>query len=157
MNTNSHPRIHIRAAVVAFALLLLLAAASAQAADCKRPQGLTAGSAHVINFEIDSAEVPAKEQDWLKKTAKRLAGNPALQVCVIGQADKTGDPAHNRELSLRRAESVAAILKEHGLGDKKFQVIGRGEAFGDTTDSLFGDLLAGHTKLDRRVEVIFFR
>ena len=146
-----------RPLAAAFAALLMLAAGSAHAADCKRPQGLEPQSTHVINFEINSAEIPAKEQEWLRKTADRLKGNPALQVCVIGQADKTGDPAYNRKLSLMRAKNVAAFLKEHGLADKKFQVIGRGEAFGDTTDSLFGDLLAGHTKLDRRVELIFFR
>ena len=157
MILKSSCRTCVQTAIAAFAGLLLLAAHSAQAADCKRPQGLTPGSPHVINFEINSAEIPPKEQTWLQDTAKRLAKNPALEVCVIGQADKTGDPAYNRTLSMKRAEAVASMLKEHGLADKKFQVIGRGEAFGDTTDSLLGDVLGGSSKFDRRVEVIFYR
>jgi outer membrane protein OmpA-like peptidoglycan-associated protein len=52
---------------------------------------------------------------------------------------------------------VAAFLKEKGLGDKKFQVVGRGEAFGDTKDSLIGNLLEGELAADRRVEVTIYR
>ena len=49
---------------------------------------------------------------------------------------------------------MAAFLKEKGLADKKFQVVGRGEAFGDTKDSLVGTVLQGESAADRRVEVI---
>ena len=52
---------------------------------------------------------------------------------------------------------MAAFLKEKGLADKKFQVVGRGEAFGDTKDSLLGKVLEGELAADRRVEVTIYR
>lgn len=157
MSTRSFLPVDHRVVMGAIVGLVFLACGAAQADDCKRPKGLEPGTPHVIKFETGSAKIPPDEQTWLKDTAKRLADNPALEVCVIGQADKTGDPAYNRALSLKRAEAVASMLKDHGLADKTFQVIGRGEAFGDTSDSLLGDLLGGSSKLDRRVEVIFYR
>ena len=127
------------------------------AADCVRPHGNKGTTPHVINFETNSTEISAKEQDWLKSSAKRYEKHPSVQICVLGQADKTGDPEYNKKIALQRAEAVASFLKEHGLADKTFQVIGRGEAFGDTGDSFLGKLIGGDSQADRRVEVTFYR
>jgi outer membrane protein OmpA-like peptidoglycan-associated protein len=113
-------------------------------------------------------EISPEEQAWLEAEAKRFQSHPSLEVCVIGQADKTGDTELNKKLALERAETVAAFLKEKGLADKKFQVVGRGEAFGDTKDScgeafgdtkdsLLGKVLEGELAADRRVEVTIYR
>jgi outer membrane protein OmpA-like peptidoglycan-associated protein len=137
--------------------LLVLGTAIAQAADCVRPKGLKGTTPHVINFDVSSTEIPPDQQAWLKEQAERFQSHPSLEVCVIGQADKTGDAELNKKLSMERAETVVAVLKDNGLADKKFQVIGRGEAFGDTKDSLAGSLLEGESAADRRVEVILFK
>ncbi len=139
------------------ACLAVVGASAAQAADCTRPKGLKGQTPHVIKFEIGSAEISPEEQAWLQDQAERFQSHPSLEVCVIGQADKTGDTELNKKLALERAETVAACLKEKGLGDKKFQVVGRGEAFGDTKDSLIGKLLEGELSADRRVEVTIYR
>ncbi len=130
---------------------------SAAAADCKRPPGLKGTTPHVIQFDTGSVEISPEDQAWLQAQAERFQTRPGLEVCVIGQADKTGDPELNKKLSLDRAEAVAAFLKEKGLGDKKFQVVGRGEAFGDTKDSLLAKILEGKLAADRRVEVTIYR
>lgn len=142
-------------AVAAF--VMLLGVGTAVAADCVRPKGLKGTTPHVIKFETGSTEISPEEKAWLEEQAKRFQSNPSLEVCVIGQADKTGDPEYNKKLALERAETVAAFLKEKGLGDKKFQVVGRGEAFGDTKDTLLGNLLEGELAADRRVEVTIYR
>ena len=139
------------------ACLMVLGASAAEAADCKRPKGLKGQTPHVIKFETGSVEISPEEQAWLEAQAERFQSHPSLEVCVIGQADKTGDTELNKKLALERAETVAAFLKEKGLGDKKFQVVGRGEAFGDTKDSLIGKLLEGELAADRRVEVTIYR
>lgn len=135
----------------------VLVASAAEAADCKRPKGLKGTTPHVIKFDTGSAEISSEEQAWLQDQAERFQSHPSLEVCVIGQADKTGDTEFNKTLALKRAETVAAFLKEKGLGTKKFQVVGRGEAFGDTKDSLLGKILEGELAADRRVEVILYR
>ena len=139
------------------ACLMVLVASAAEAADCKRPKGLKGQTPHVIKFETGSTEISPEEQAWLADQAERFQSHPSLEVCVIGQADKTGDTELNMKLALERAETVAAFLKEKGLGDKKFQVVGRGEAFGDTKDSLIGQILEGELAADRRVEVTIYR
>lgn len=48
-------------------------------------------------------------------------------------------------------------MREKGLSDKKFQVVGLGEAFGGTKDSLIGKLLEGELAVDRRVEATIYR
>jgi outer membrane protein OmpA-like peptidoglycan-associated protein len=136
---------------------MVLGASAAEAADCTRPKGLKGTIPHVIKFETGSAEISPEEQAWLADQAERFQSHPSLEVCVIGQADKTGDTELNVKLALERAETVAAFLKEKGLGDKKFQVVGRGEAFGDTKDSLIGQVLEGELAADRRVEVTIYR
>lgn len=139
------------------ACLMVLGAGVADAADCTRPKGLKGQTPHVIKFDPGSVTISPEEQAWLTAEAERFQSHPSLEVCVIGQADKTGDTELNKKLALERAETVAAFLKEKGLGDKKFQVVGRGEAFGDTKDSLIGKLLEGDLAADRRVEVTIYR
>lgn len=148
---------HLRLACGALAGVLVLSTAVAQAADCVRPKSLSGTTPHVINFAEGSTAIPPDQQAWLKEEAERFQSHPSLEVCVIGQADKTGDSELNKKISMERAEAVAGVLKNNGLADKKFQVIGRGEAFGDTKDTFIGKLLEGESQTDRRVEVIFFK
>ena len=143
--------------VTVAACLMVIGGSAAEAADCKRPPGLKGTTPHAIKFDTGSVEISPEDQAWLQAQAERFQSHPSLEVCVIGQADKTGDTELNKKLSLDRAEAVATFLKEKGLGDKKFQVIGRGEAFGDTKDSLLGKILEGELAADRRVEVTIYR
>lgn len=142
---------------LAACVIVLGTNAAAEAADCTRPKGLKGSTPHVIKFETGSTEISPEEQAWLEAQAERFQTHPSLEICVIGQADKTGDTELNKKLALERAETVAAFLKEKGLADKKFQVVGRGEAFGDTKDSLLGKVLEGELATDRRVEVTIYR
>jgi outer membrane protein OmpA-like peptidoglycan-associated protein len=143
--------------VAVAACLMVVGASAAEAADCKRPKGLKGTTPHAIKFETGSVEISPADQAWLQAQAERFQSHPSLEVCVIGQADKTGDTELNKKLALNRAEAVAAFLKGKGLGDKKFQIVGRREAFGDTKDSLLGKILEGELAADRRVEVTLYR
>jgi len=84
---------------------------NAAAADYKRPPGLKGTTLHVIKFDTGSVEISPEDQAWLQAQAERFQSHPGLEVCVIGQADKTGDTELNKKLSLDRAEAVAAFLK----------------------------------------------
>jgi outer membrane protein OmpA-like peptidoglycan-associated protein len=86
---------------------------------------------------------------------ERFKSNPNMQICVLGQADRTGNADYNEKLALDRAEAVAAYLKESGLAGKKFQVVGRGAVF--KKDSFLGKILGEDVAADRRVEITFYR
>jgi outer membrane protein OmpA-like peptidoglycan-associated protein len=137
--------------------LIIFGTGSALAGECKWPNGMRASSPHVIHFETDSTEIGAEDQAWLKSAAERQKDHPSVQVCVLGQADKQGDVEYNKKLALRRAEAVVSFLKANGLADKTFQIVGRGEAFGDSSDSLLSNIFGEENVGDRRVEVRFYR
>ncbi|MEX1305596.1 MAG: OmpA family protein [Rhodovibrionaceae bacterium] len=139
----------------ALPLALFAGAAEALAKECAAPPGLKKSAAQVAYFDVDSTEIGAEDQTWLIELAERYRGNPQAQLCVLGQADKTGDVGYNEDLALRRAQAVVDFLKTHGLGSKKFQILTRGEAFGDT---FVGRLLGGEQfESDRRVEVVVMK
>ncbi|MFP2932317.1 OmpA family protein [Pyxidicoccus sp. 3LG] len=75
-----------------------------------------------VNFASGSADVPAGERGKLDKShglitdALRKYGRFAtLRLYVLGHTDTVGASADNRELSLKRARSLAAWFRKRGL------------------------------------------
>jgi outer membrane protein OmpA-like peptidoglycan-associated protein len=75
-----------------------------------------------VNFASGSADVPAGERGKLDKShaliAEALAKYgrfAALRLYVLGHTDTVGPTADNRELSLKRAKSLAAYFRKRGL------------------------------------------
>ena len=142
----------------ALAVVLLigtLGAGSALAAqDCKRPAG---GKVHVpksVNFELNSTEIGEQDQKQLTEMAQRFAGNPNIEVCLVGMTDRSGDAEYNKMLAMERAKAVEKLLKDSGLSGNKFQLVARGQAFSD--DSWIGKLLGSKpSDSNRRVDVLF--
>ncbi len=135
--------------------LLVFYAGTSYASGCKAPAGLKGTERHIINFAFDSTKIDEEDKNSLKAAAERFKSHPSLQICVLGQADRTGNADYNEKLALDRAEAVAAYLKESGLADKKFQVVGRGAVF--TSGSFMGKILGEDVAADRRVEITFYR
>ncbi len=135
--------------------LLVFYAGTSYASGCKAPAGLKGTERHIINFAFDSTEIDEKDKNSLKAMVERFKSNPNMQICVLGQADRTGNADYNEKLALDRAEAVAAYLKESGLAGKKFQVVGRGAVF--KKDSFLGKILGEDVAADRRVEITFYR
>jgi outer membrane protein OmpA-like peptidoglycan-associated protein len=75
-----------------------------------------------VNFASGSADVPAGERVKLDKShaliSEALAKYgrfAALRLYVLGHTDTVGSTADNRELSLKRARSLAAYFRRKGL------------------------------------------
>ncbi|MBZ4419986.1 OmpA family protein [Myxococcus sp. RHSTA-1-4] len=75
-----------------------------------------------VNFASGSADVPAGERGKLDKShaliAEALAKYgrfAALRLYVLGHTDTVGKTPDNRELSLKRARSLAAYFRKKGL------------------------------------------
>ena len=135
--------------------LLVFYAGTSYASGCIAPAGLKGTERHIIKFAVNSTEIGAKDKNTLKAAAERYKSNPNMEICVLGQADRTGNADYNEKLALERAEAVAAYLKESGLTGKKFQVVGRGAVF--KKDSFLGKILGEDVAADRRVEITFYR
>ena len=124
------------------------------AQDCKRP---ASGKVHVpktVNFDINSTEIGAADQEQLAEMAQRFAGNPNIEVCLVGMTDRSGDAEYNKMLAMERAHAVEKLLKANGLSSNKFQIVARGQAFSD--DSWIGKLLGDKpSESNRRVDVLF--
>jgi outer membrane protein OmpA-like peptidoglycan-associated protein len=142
----------LTAATVALGMVLGSAAQAAQ--DCKRPAGGKVHNPKVVNFDFDSSKLRPEQRAELEKIAARFAGNPNIEVCLVGMADRVGDQDYNKKLAQTRAEVVADFLKSAGLKDNKYQIVARGQPYGD--NDWVGKLLgSGEKESDRRVDVLF--
>ena len=63
-----------------------------------------------IYFDTDKAVVKPESRPTLEQIAKLLAGQPQLNVFIVGHTDNQGAYDYNLDLSRRRAEAVAAEL-----------------------------------------------
>lgn len=63
-----------------------------------------------IYFDTDKAVIKPESRPTLDQIAKLLSGQPGFNVYIVGHTDSQGTPAHNLELSRRRAEAVAEDL-----------------------------------------------
>jgi len=75
----------------------------------------TAIPADIILFDIGSSNIRQVYNKRLDYIAGVLKKHPGLQASITGHTDKSGSPAINTALSLKRAENVAAYLRTKGV------------------------------------------
>jgi OOP family OmpA-OmpF porin len=80
-----------------------------------------------VNFEFDSAQLTAQARSVLDGVAQRLVNNPDVRVSIEGHTDSRGSAQYNKNLSQRRAESVAAYLAQRGVNANRMRAVGYGE------------------------------
>ena len=102
-----------------------------------------------VSFDFDSAAIKPAFYATLDKVAGVLMRYPRTVVHVLGHTDSIGSESYNRQLSLRRAESVAAYLGARGVDRERLRAEGRGEAEPRASN----ETEAGR-QLNRRVEII---
>jgi len=86
----------------------------------------TPGSLHskqplikVVNFKFDAFELTNSNMVLIKQHAKFLISNPEYVLSINGHSDYRGPEVYNEKLSLRRANTVAALLKTYGAPDSQ--------------------------------------
>ncbi|HDR9808124.1 OmpA family protein [Burkholderia cenocepacia] len=79
-------------------------------------------------FATDHATLAPTARESLDRLLSERADRTYSQVTVTGFTDSVGSDDYNLALSKRRAESVAAYLKAHGLKTDSITVSGRGKA-----------------------------
>lgn len=70
-----------------------------------------------VNFAFDSAEITAEEAADIATLMKAINELDPKEVLIVltGHADAVGTPEYNLDLGMRRAEAVAAILRNNGF------------------------------------------
>ena len=102
-------------------------------------------------FDIDKSELKPASRTNLTELAGILNKYPDTDILLEGHTDATGTEEHNRELSIRRANSVSTYLASQQVMETRFTVMGYGEgqpiASNETSD--------GRAQ-NRRVEVAIY-
>jgi outer membrane protein OmpA-like peptidoglycan-associated protein len=102
-----------------------------------------------VLFATDRAELNANGMATVRKLAEIMMQNPDRTVMVEGFTDSTGSAAHNKDLSERRAASVAQALASLGVPRERIGMRGYGEAFPVAPNNT-----ASNRQLNRRVEIV---
>lgn len=80
-----------------------------------------------VLFDFDKAELLPKAEETLARAAAFLNDRSRGGVIRIeGHTDGKGSASYNRNLSLRRAQSVKSWLESHGLSAMQFSSVGLG-------------------------------
>lgn len=65
-----------------------------------------------VQYAFDSAKIDMEYYDEVDALGSFLQKNPSAYVLLEGYTDNSGSEEYNLQLSLRRAESVAAVLRD---------------------------------------------
>ncbi len=101
-------------------------------------------------FAVNSDEVQVSAYDTLAKVAELIGMYDNRQVLILGHSDALGDPAHNRQLSERRAERVKEIFVDYfELAPDRLSTEGVGDA-----RPIASNATPEGRRANRRVEVL---
>ncbi|WP_418586168.1 OmpA family protein [Phocaeicola sp.] len=81
-----------------------------------------------VFFTINSSKIQTTEEQKIEKLAEFMKNHADCKVTICGYADKqTGNANINMNLSKKRAEAVAAQLKEKGIDSQRITVDYKGD------------------------------
>ena len=116
--------------IVTAALFLSLATS----ASAQNPPGETAtpvrpryATLTPIFFAVNTSELSDSARTALIAVVDILKANPAAEIVVAGHTDERGSDSYNLRLGRKRAESVAAFLKQNGAPDVRLEILSAGE------------------------------
>ena len=104
-----------------------------------------------ILFDVDKSGLRPEARTELAKLAAILNKYEDTEILVEGHTDATGGDEHNRELSIRRANSVSTHLTTHQVAGNRFTVMGYGES-----QPIADNVTAEGRQINRRVELAIF-
>jgi outer membrane protein OmpA-like peptidoglycan-associated protein len=101
-----------------------------------------------VSFRTNDDSITTQAMPPLLKLGALVAAMPQARVRIAGYADPRGSQAYNSELSLRRAQGVAAVLMAAGVAPERILI----EAHGKTESTSADGDLDGYA-FERRVTV----
>jgi len=113
---------------------------------------LAPGSNQVYYFRFDQSTVSASDLRAITAQGEYLLANKNAQVRLEGNADDRGSREYNIGLGWRRAQAVAAILKQQGVLAGQIKMV----SYGKEHPAVSGENEKAWA-LNRRVELIYVR
>jgi outer membrane protein OmpA-like peptidoglycan-associated protein len=101
-----------------------------------------------ITFAVDKATIQPQFNETLVSVGLVLKKFNKTVVDVYGHTDSSGSDEYNQDLSQRRAVSVATLLANQGVDQRRFFIEGRGE-----TDPIASNSTETGRAQNRRVEI----
>lgn len=80
-----------------------------------------------IYYDFDRATLRPDSKTELDGLILLLTDHPEIAIQLIAHTDRRGSDAYNRDLSLRRAESVVTYLTSKGIDGARLSAYGEGE------------------------------
>lgn len=81
----------------------------------------------LLHFANNKAELPPEAVQAIQEVARSLkAYSGTYDLVVTGHTSSLGSPAHNKALSLRRAQAVAKVLVAEGIPADRVRTVGMG-------------------------------
>jgi outer membrane protein OmpA-like peptidoglycan-associated protein len=118
------------------------------------PQGYAPAQAavrtYIVFFDFDSAELTQRARDIIADAVRASARIQHTRIEVSGNADRSGTPAYNQALSMRRAEVVAAEMARWGVPRAIMDI----HAYGDSRP-LVPTAAGVREPQNRRVEITY--
>ena len=108
-----------------------------------------AARTYLVFFDWDRADLTVRARQIVAEAAAASTRVQTTRIEVGGNADRSGTPAYNQGLSLRRAEAVAAELVRRGVPRSAIDI----KAYGDTRP-LVATAAGVREPQNRRVEII---
>lgn len=94
----------------------------------EEPQGGDVVKSYDVLFALNSADLqPSAKAVVLQAAATIQEEHPAASVTVSGHADRAGNSTYNSQLAQKRAEAVAAMMREYGVPRALITVESMGE------------------------------
>jgi outer membrane protein OmpA-like peptidoglycan-associated protein len=103
-----------------------------------------------VLFDTGHAELKSSANRTVLKVVQFLQLNPKRVVRIEGYTDNVGDKQENLRLSQERAQSVADVLTDLGIDEKRIHVQGYGDEYPVEANASE----RGRAK-NRRVEIVF--
>jgi len=85
------------------------------------------GRSFMVYFDTASDSPLADSMALLQQVSEEIAIRPAAEIVIIGHTDRVGSEADNEALSMRRVESVHALLLAAGIENAVIETAYRGE------------------------------
>jgi outer membrane protein OmpA-like peptidoglycan-associated protein/tetratricopeptide (TPR) repeat protein len=81
-----------------------------------------------IYYDLDQYSLRANAKRELNRIVAAMRRYPSLVIEVRSHTDSRGDAAHNKMLSIQRANEVANFITSQGISRKRMRAIGMGES-----------------------------
>lgn len=133
-----NPQIAARlAAAIASALLILSACETMGAANAQTQQPARCEDREFsVYFDEWQAELSQDAREAIAVVQRDLAGCAIEHVRIVGLAGARGDETANLNVSMARAQAIAAVLEQGGWPAEHFEIVALGEQNAATADGV---------------------